>query len=273
MSTSPAVNNIGPANDIVSPSVAVDPISCVVNDAGEAELVNDTPSGITLAAPSVPFSVSSTGSDATVEESMTMSATLPSPSVAEVVITLMSSPTGADATVEESMATSATLPSPSVTEAALKYLCRAHPGDRWVSLLKAWVIFEEYAVADGKFPVKDRPDEVAQWMKYDANWNAVALGGENGMFLVILTLAWWAQGVGVESTLQDFETAIEDVLVWQGETQPGVKHNQAQADSGTTLHKCPVKPNEKVNEKYYEQLLMRSPVNTNEKPNEKPNEK
>ncbi|KAF8799967.1 hypothetical protein BYT27DRAFT_7217327 [Phlegmacium glaucopus] len=304
MSTSPAVNDIGPANDIVSPSVAVDPISCVVNNAGEAELVNDTPSGITLAAPFVAFSVSSTGSDATVkesmttsatlpspsvveviitppitltanintlmssptgsdatvEESMTMSATLPSPSVVEVVITppimltanidtLMSLPTGADATVEESTATSATLPSPSIAEvvitppitltvnieapmswptdadatveestttsatlpstsvmevvttppimltgsvdaqmsstdarpvssntttprilcaskpepvwlhnilsypvwmqAALKYLCCAHPSDRWVSLLEAWVIFEEYAVADG----------------------------------------------------------------------------------------------------------------------------
>ena len=61
-------------------------------------------------------------------------------------------------------------------------------------------------LADGSWPPPQNvPEDPSEW-------DRVARGGNNGFFLVILTLAWWLYAVAQEgSDMEDLEHAVKDV--------------------------------------------------------------
>ena len=75
------------------------------------------------------------------------------------------------------------------------------------------------------------------------NWVRVGACGQNGLFLVVLSTAWWAYSVRSEKEWAEFDEAVEDVAWVIGQVIGSVKALQAsQPDLQPAPSKTPQQP-------------------------------
>ena len=70
---------------------------------------------------------------------------------------------------------------------------------------KWWIAMQpKWRLTDQDWPLlREAPDA--------ADWSSFLCGGPNGLFLVVLTLFWWARAVQTDRSQEDFLSAVADV--------------------------------------------------------------
>jgi hypothetical protein len=84
-----------------------------------------------------------------------------------------------------------------------------------------------------------------------ADWSGLLCGGANGLFLIILTLSWWAQAAQNDPSQEDFFSAVDDVLWVMTQASMGLRTSKKRQNDDVTA----ASPNKKYFTIVHESVL------------------
>jgi hypothetical protein len=91
----------------------------------------------------------------------------------------------------------------------------------WIAIQPEWRLTDEHWPLLREVPL-------------GSDWSSFLCGGPNGLFLVILTLFWWAQATQTDHSQEEFLSAVSDVHWVMTQVSMGLRTSEKRQNEDVT---------------------------------------